>query len=110
MKTNPTTMSWNAPTTNIDGTEINYELEYEVGLENSEGSLEPLLTMPSQLSEDGAYEAPLELLGLDYGEHTVAMRTFEKDNPSRVSAWSNTVTYRTESTENPEAPLNFSVS
>lgn len=109
MKLNPTTLSWNAPTTNVDGTPIDYELEYEVGLapEGAVGDYQPLVTIPGQLREDETYEAPISDLPLEYGEHTIAMRSFEKAMPTRVSAWSEPVTFMLQTV--PSRPLELRV-
>lgn len=108
MKTNPETMSWEAPTTNVDGTEITYDLEYEVGLKTKEGPFDVIVTIPGQLQDGGRYTAPLSDLALDYGEHTIAMRSFAKDDLSRVSAWSEPVSFVL-SEEIPNAPLELRV-
>lgn len=109
MKLNPTTLSWQAPTTNVDGTPIDYELEYEVGIasENTEGDYAPLATIPGQLRENETYEAPISDLPLEYGEHTIALRSFEKAMPERVSQWSEPVTFMLETV--PSAPLELRV-
>lgn len=108
MKLNPTTMSWNAPTTNIDGTPIDYELEYEVGLHTGEqGGYEPLLTIPGQLREGETYEAPISDLMLEHGENTIAIRSFAKQDPDRISEWSEPVTFRLQPV--PSAPLELRV-
>lgn len=109
MKTNPTTLSWKAPTTNVDGTPIDYELEYEVGItsENAEGDYAPLMSIPGQLREGEDYEAPISDLLLDYGEHTIALRSFEKAVPDRVSEWSEPVTFLLQTV--PSAPLELRV-
>ena len=86
MKLNPKTMSWQAPTTNVDGSPIDYELEYEVGLEDLDG-FNPIVTIPGQLREDGkTYEAPIGDLSLDEGVHVIALRSFSKEDPERMSA------------------------
>lgn len=107
MKINPKTMSWEAPTTNVDGTPITYALEYEVGLDQN-GVLAPIVTIPGQLKEGDSYTAPIADLPLEYGEHTIAMRSFAKDDPGRMSAWSEPVSFVL-SEEIPNAPLDFRV-
>ena len=110
MKFNPTKLSWAAPTTNADGTPITYALEYEVGLEDPDGELQPLMVVPSQLQTDaGNYEAPISDLGLPKGKtYRIAMRTFAKDDPKRMSQWSNTVEFAI-SEQIPNAPLELRV-
>ncbi|MFT7338135.1 MAG: hypothetical protein ACI92B_001464, partial [Marinobacter maritimus] len=46
MKINPTTLSWEAPSTDAAGEAIDYELEYEVGItsERTEDYFAPLVT------------------------------------------------------------------
>ena len=107
MKTNPETMSWTAPTTNVDGTEITYALEYEVGLEHN-GVFAPIVTIPGQLKEGDRYTAPIADLPLEYGEHTIAMRSFAKEDPDRKSVWSAPVSFVL-SEEIPNAPLDLRV-
>ena len=109
MKINPTTLSWMAPTTNVDGTAIDYELQYELGLYDNEADLiEPLMTIPAQLRNDetGAYEAPIADVRLDTGTYEMALRSFAKEDPERVSTWSNTVEFAI-SDRIPSAPLEF---
>ena len=108
MKVNPTKLSWKAPTTNVDGTPITYALEYEVGVVQTDGSISPLMVVPSQLQTDVGYEAPIADLQLDYGTYEIALRTFAKDNPQRVSDWSNPVEFAI-SQEIPSAPLELRV-
>ena len=100
MKTNP-------PTTNVDGTDITYAMEYEVGLQES-GVFTPLMTIPGQLQDGGRYTAPIADLALDYGEHSIALRTFAKEDPARKSAWSESVEFVL-SAEIPSAPLDLRV-
>lgn len=108
MKTNPETMSWTAPTTNVDGSEIDYELEYEVGVytEDAQG-FEPLVTMPGQLQSDGRYTAPIAMLSLADGEQEIALRSFAKQQPELMSEWSASVTFMVAPV--PSAPLELRV-
>jgi hypothetical protein len=106
MKVNPKTISWSAPTTNTDGTEIAYALEYEVG-RVSDAGIDPIMVVASQLQEGGQYNAPITDISLDYGEHTLVLRTFAKDDPERKSDWSESVTFAL-SAEIPNAPLDLS--
>lgn len=108
MKTNPETMSWTAPTTNVDGTEIDYELEYEVGVYTEDAQdFEPVVTMPGQLQIDGRYTAPIAMLSLVEGEQTIALRSFAKDQPELKSEWSQSVTFVVAAV--PSAPLELRV-
>lgn len=107
MKINPKKLSWEAPTTNVDGTPIDYEVDYELGIEVN-GVINPFLVVPAQLNELGGYEAPIADMGFDYGEHVVALRTFAKNDPTRKSVWSNTVNFIM-SRRIPKAPTSLSV-
>jgi len=109
MKINPSVLSWTALTTNIDGTPIQYDLEYEVGLMDANQVVRPLMVIPAQLQTGNDYEAPIDALGLANGTYQIALRTFAKDNPKRVSTWSNPVEFAI-SEQIPNAPLALAVS
>ena len=109
MKVNPTILSWKAPTTNVDGTPIDYALEYEVGLVGADGSIAPLMVVASQLQTGDTYEAPIADLGLEVGQtYAIAMRTFAKEQPSRKSTWSAQVEFAI-SNRIPMPPLSVAV-
>lgn len=109
MKVNPTKLKWLAPSENVDGTPIDYALEYEVGLEDSDGSLSALMVVASQLQSDDVYEAPIADLGLEAGRtYRIALRTFAKDEPQRKSAWSGRVEFAI-SDRIPGPPLSLAV-
>ena len=108
MKVNPKNLLWQAPTTNVDGTPIDYALEYEVGLVSDAGVLEPLMTVPAQLQTGNSYEAPIGGLALDWGTYEIALRTFAKDDPARKSDWSQTVEFAL-SERIPNPPLELRV-
>ncbi|MGK0524549.1 MAG: hypothetical protein ACI92N_002188 [Pseudomonadales bacterium] len=109
MKINPTTLSWEAPSTDAAGEAIDYELEYEVGItsERTEDYFAPLVTIPGQLREGKTYEAPISDLLLDYGTHTIALRSFAKEMPDLMSEWSEPVSFRLVAV--PSAPLDLRV-
>ena len=110
-KVNPKKLSWNAPETNEDGTPITYELEYELGVyDEAEQDFIPKLTVAGQLRDDteGEYEAQIELMEFDTGEHKIALRAFAKDDPNRKSVWSESATFAI-SDEIPSAPKGLSV-
>lgn len=107
IKVNPTKLTWQAPTTNVDGTPINYAIEYEVGIVTGD-TIDVLMVVPAQLQTDTGYEAPISELGLDYGVYEIVLRTFAKDDPERVSAWSNPADFAI-SREIPNAPLDLRV-
>jgi len=110
MKVNPTQMTWQAPTTNTDGTPIDYFLNYEIGLEDANGQLQPLMVIPGQLQDGGQYTAPIADLGLAAGSvYRIALRTFAKDQPARKSVYSALVDFAI-SDRIPNPPLGFAVS
>lgn len=109
MKVNPTNLMWKAPTTNNDGTPIQYELSYELGIENDIGEIVPYVTVVGSLRETEDYVAPISDMGFSNGVHNVAIRAMAKDDPSRVSVWSDVVSF-TISDEIPNPPLGLAVS
>lgn len=105
MKFNPEKLVWKAPTTNVDGTPIDYELDYELGVAGTDGTFAPVLVVPAQLQGDGYYNAPIAEMPFEKGGvYTVAMRSFAKDDRTRMSAWSNPVEFAI-SDRVPSAPL-----
>ena len=109
MKINPTKLSWQAPVTNVDGTPIDYVLQYEVGLMDAQGVLQPLIVIPAQLQSGNEYEAPIADLQLASGStYNIALRTFAKEDPARKSTWSNKVEFAI-SDRIPNAPLELAV-
>ena len=109
-KVNPSVILWDKPQNNVDGTPIDYPLEYEVGLADENGDIQPKATIVGSLqANDTTYEAPIKDMGLQAGEHEMAIRSFEKDNPLRKSVWSDTVNF-TITKVLPEAPKNLQVS
>ncbi|SOB76157.1 hypothetical protein SAMN04488490_1834 [Marinobacter sp. LV10R510-11A] len=108
MIVNPKTLSWAASTTNVDGTPITYELEYEVGLQAGSGPFERIMTIPGSLRSDERYEAPIADIQLPPGKYVMALRSFAKEDPERVSEWSEPVTFAI-SDEIPNAPLELRV-
>lgn len=89
---NPKTLSWAAPTTNMDGSPITGTLEYELGVKAGD-TFEPALVVPGQLQTDGNYQALVGQLSLGKGDHTIALRTFTKEQPGVKSSWSEPVTF-----------------
>jgi hypothetical protein len=108
-KVNPSKIVWDKPQNNVDGTPIDYPLEYEVGLMDENGEIQPKMTVVGSLQKDNTYEAPIKDMGLEAGEHEMALRSFEKDNHLRKSVWSDTVNF-TITKVLPEAPKNLAVS
>lgn len=106
---NPKNLIWQAPTTNIDGTPIQYELSYELGVVQSDGSITPHVTVVGSLRESEDYIAPLSDMNFSQGEHVVALRSMAADEPSRVSEWSEQVGFII-SDEIPKPPLALAVS
>lgn len=110
MTLNPNKLSWTAPTENEDGSPIDYELEYEVGLLKDNGTdhdFDPVATIPGQLREGDRYEAPIADMGLGAGDHLLALRSFAKGDPDRKSEWSESVAFRIAKV--PAAPLDLRV-
>lgn len=111
MKVNPKTLIWTAPSETAGGDPIaeDRELEYEVGsVDESNGSIEPIMVVASQLRDADQYEAPISDLQFDNGEYSLVLRTFYKDKPNLKSKWSNAVEFRIND-EVPKRPLDFSV-
>lgn len=111
MKINPTKLTWQAPTTNQDGSPIDYELDYEIGF-ISDGVADPVpyFVVPSSLQPvEGTYELMLDELGLGQGTYMLVMRANHRENLKRVSQWSSPVAFEF-TTEIPSAPLNVAVS
>lgn len=105
MAVNPQTLTWQAPTENVDGTPIDYELVYDLGVTQG-GLWEVIAQFPGTLNPDGTYSAPLADFAFEDGEHTIGLRSVRADLPSLVSEWSNTVTFEVENdTPNPPAAL-----
>ena len=89
---NPKNLSWTAPTENIDGTPIDYELAYDMGIGPVGGPYEVRSTFPGTLNPDGMYEADLPALNLEDGvEFGLVLRAFNVDLPEAPSAWTDEV-------------------
>jgi hypothetical protein len=108
-KVNPTELSWAAPTTNVDGSPIQYELNYELGIQDADGVIQPNVVVVGTLRQDEKYVAPIADMGFETGLHVIALRSMAADNPQRVSEWSGTVDFYI-SDEVPKAPLEVAVS
>ena len=109
MKINPKQLSWSAPTTNVDGTPIDYDLEYEVGIVNGD-AISTLMVVPAQLREGVDYVAPIEGLSLASGRvYSLALRAFAKEDSKRVSQWAISGEFAI-SDRVPSPPLAFAVS
>lgn len=101
--TTVTKLSWLAPTKNTDGTDIDYELSYELHV-----SGEPVMVLPGSLNPDGAYEFPLSDVSAlsDPGEYSLTLTAFEVGKPERESTQSNVLVIERLSV--PLAPTGFS--
>lgn len=109
MIVNPSTISWQAPDTDEAGEPIDYELDYELGVVDSDtGVVTPLMTLPYALTNDGRFEAPLADTSLGSGEHVVALRSVRRDLPELKSVWSDPVRFL--NAERPNPPLVLKVS
>lgn len=91
---NPATIKWQAPTQNVDGTPINYALDYELGVRDR-GASEPLAayaTVVGTLTEvPGIFVAPVADFALIEGNYEFALRAIRRDQPEMMSAWSNSI-------------------
>lgn len=104
---NPKVFTWQAPTVSEDGTAIDYPLNYELGEADADGNFQPLVSIVGTLQDDH-YEAPVSDMTWTPGNHTVALRAINGEDTSKVSPWSNSVTFLW-SDRVPSAPLAFSV-
>ena len=83
-------LEWQAPTENIDGTAIDYDLDYELGLTTTAGGpLVATTTFPGTLNPDGTYYADLTSMVFPIGDLELGLRVINRDDPTRVSDWSN---------------------
>lgn len=82
-------ISWSAPTENVDGTPINYELSYNLYINGINS-----LVLPGTLNQDGKFEAELGVIAaLDaIGTYVLTLTAFNVDTPAIESAESNSVT------------------
>jgi hypothetical protein len=101
MKFNPQTLSWRAPTENVDGTPIDYELNYELGFDLPDGSTQVMVTLPEALNPEGLFEAPINAMDFDNGEWTIRVRALSEEHEGRISAWSNGITFAIGAQPNP---------
>jgi hypothetical protein len=107
---NPSRLSWQAPTENEDGTPIDYELVYHLGVEDPlDGSFEVVAEFPGDLNPDGTYQTDLSQFSFGDGQHTIALRAVRADLPTLVSAWSNAITFEVEN-DTPNPPMNLALS
>lgn len=94
---NRTEIRWQAPTENVDGTAIDYELAYELGVRDAGGEIIPKAVFPGRLNPDGSYsQATSEVFDTRPDEltsYTIALRAFNVAIPEDKSAWSNQVVY-----------------
>ena len=108
MKINPERFRWKAPENNQDGTPIDYELDYELGLMNEDGEIVPFVVIPEKLQDNEYYTAEIEQFDLDAGQFEFAIRSFAANDRDRKSQWSETVEFAI-SDRIPSLPLEFSV-
>lgn len=100
-----TTLKWQAPTENEDGTDIDYPLAYNLYVDD-----EPVLTFPGTLNDDGMYSFPLaDVPALSVpGDYTLSLTAFEDGKPERESDHSGTIIV-TRLPADPNAPRDLSV-
>lgn len=104
---NPTRLKWKAPTEDEAGNPIDYELDYEVGIEDN-GVFVPVMVVVGSLRPDDWYEAPLSQLALDDGVYTLAMRALRRDAEGVMSDWSVPVVFEVEF-DRPKPPFGLAV-
>ena len=101
-------LHWQAPTQNVDGTPIDYDLDYELGVLSttlSESEPTPTLTVIGNLQEDGTYRAPLQLMSFEVGVYALYLRAINRDAPENVSGWSNSIGLVVSPNPIPAAPV-----
>lgn len=112
MARKPTAFFWTAPTKNVDGTDINYELVYgfEARIAGAQVPFEQVYVTPGSLNPDGQYTAPLsDMPYFELGKsYEVGLRAIQKDDTTNFSARTNTLTF-TVTDKTPQPPLAFSV-
>lgn len=90
-KLNSTLLVWQAPTLNVDGSPIDYELAYELEVEGT-----VVATFPGRLNPQGRYEQDVAEVfdNVTNASYDVRLRALRVDMPAEKSDWSNLVTYR----------------
>ncbi len=109
MEFSRTELNWQAPTTNVDGTPIDYPLDYELGARDSangpDGDITAMVTIVGTLQPDETYVAPIDQMEFGLGSYDLALRAINRDEPEHVSAWSNTVPLTVTPDPTPAAPV-----
>ena len=88
-----TKLSWSAPTENEDGTPIDYDLAYNLYVDDAETAS---VSLPGTLNADGKYTAELtdiaalQLIAAGV-EFAITLTAFDTDKPERESERSNAV-------------------
>lgn len=100
-KLNAVSLRWQAPTQNVDGSPIDYELAYELYVD-----AEAVATFPGRLNPDGTYEQDVVDLFPDttFAAYDVALKAFRVDQPAEKSELSNVVEYKFDRRK-PKAPF-----
>ena len=83
---NPTTLSWNAPTENVDGSPITDPLSYRLVVDGAD-----FLDFPGTLNPDGSYSVATVDLGLPNGIFQMELKTFYEEAPELISDPSNSI-------------------
>jgi len=83
-KLNPTKITWEAPTSNTDGSPIVGDLAYRLYVDGS-----GFADFPGALNPDGKYEADITVMGLPDGASTLTLAAFYVDKPELISDPSN---------------------
>jgi len=86
-------LRWQPPTTNVDGTPIDYPLDYELGskLTTDAGEPQARFVVVGTLQGDGTYEAPLAQMGWAVGQHELYLRAINHNDLNAVSAWNDPI-------------------
>lgn len=102
---NPRRIFWNAPTTNVDGSAIDYELAYNLYVDGAG----PVASFPGTLNPNGEYEFLFADLPTFPKNQvlTIALSAFSTANPTRESVPSTSV--EVEFVGIPSAPFNVAV-
>lgn len=99
---NPTSLRWQAPTENVDGTPVNGPLNYNLYRRDpsvQDDAFVNVYVVVGELQTDGTYTAPIE--NLASGEHEVALTAVDADGIE--SDFSNSVGFRLAAV--PQAPV-----
>lgn len=88
-----TELKWSGPTENVDGTPVDYPLDYELGAAATGAQLVPQVTIVGTLQPDNTYLAPLAEMPAFAapGTYDLGLRAINREFPDSMSDWSNRV-------------------